>query len=312
MLGKKMYKTVAGVVAAAWVVFLSVEARADTHFASLDGSDQYPYLTPETAARSIQAAVDAAEPGDTVEVLAGEYVEQVQLKERLCLRGAGPGLTTIQSPFPPAGYAIQGAQDARIQGPSVTRNEFQRNCGAIFLPSAPNQVVDNCAVSGPFGSGISCEGPVVGAPSVIVHSSVCGASVGVFCGGFAVLDRCTLEGNEWGAWTGYADVLISGCNFVGNTIGIRASYTDLTVEYTRFIGGEAAIGQDEDYFVHLTMVTSLISGAESAFRLYDSGELTLLNCTLSDNDVAFDTSMETVELVNCIVWGNKTLLDTGF
>jgi hypothetical protein len=309
MLGKKMRKTVAGVVAAAWVVFLSVEARADTHFVSLDGSDEYPYLTPETAARSIQAAVDAAEPGDTVEVLAGEYLEQVRLKERLCLRGAGPGLTTIQSLFPPAGYAIQGAQDARIQDLSVTRNEFQRNCGGIFLPSAPNQVVDNCAVSGPFGSGISCDGPVLGAPSVIVRSSVSGAGVGVGCWGFAVLDRCTFEGNSVGAETWDADVVISGCDFVRNTVGIDPVYTDLTVESTRFMGGEAAISQDEaGYFVHLTMVTSLISGAKTAFKLIDRGQLTLVNCTLSDNDIVFDIQMETAELVNCIVWGNAALM----
>ena len=90
-IGLSISVSAAAVVAAAWVVFLSVRACPDTHFVSLDGSDEYPYLTPETAGRSIRAAVDAAEPGDTVEVLAGEYLEQVRLKERLCLRGGGTG-----------------------------------------------------------------------------------------------------------------------------------------------------------------------------------------------------------------------------
>ena len=50
---------------------------ADYHYAGHEGTNQYPYTSWETAADSIQNAVDASSPHDTVYIGAGEWIEEV-------------------------------------------------------------------------------------------------------------------------------------------------------------------------------------------------------------------------------------------
>ena len=54
-----------------------VLARADYHYASHEGSNEYPYTSWATAADSIQKAVDAADPGDTLYIGAGDWYQYV-------------------------------------------------------------------------------------------------------------------------------------------------------------------------------------------------------------------------------------------
>ena len=68
---------------------------------------------------SVQAAVDAANPGDVLAVRAGTYVEQVVVDRPLTLVGAGPGETVIESP---ESLAVSYDRPDRIGGGTATQS----------------------------------------------------------------------------------------------------------------------------------------------------------------------------------------------
>ena len=60
---------------------------------------------------TVQEAVDAAAPGDTVDVAAGSYEEQVVIAKDLLLRGAGAGSTVLLSPVSLTAFFNSGSDD---------------------------------------------------------------------------------------------------------------------------------------------------------------------------------------------------------
>src|SRR5262245_14677973 len=89
------------------LVAASAHAQCGPRFVATGGSDaSNNCLTQATPCLTIQHAVDedaapAVCSGDTVNVAAGVYTEQVTISTELNLVGAGAATTTIQVPPPP-------------------------------------------------------------------------------------------------------------------------------------------------------------------------------------------------------------------
>lgn len=293
------------------VLFPVGRGYADMHYVSPDGANEYPYLTPETAAVSIQTAVDAAQYDDTVNVGPGNYVESVTLKEGITLRGAGPAFTTIKRPRE-AYKVISCAEDVRVEDLSVVfgAEDDPPYSYGIHLDRAPNQVVDNCSISGRFTVAVYCPGPMLGAPAVIMRSTISGAERAVTCEPYCyhvIVDRCTIRDCETAAAAvSHGELFISRCVLVNNRYGLWFG-TDgrpAWVECTLIQGSEHAVSGGA---WPLTMTSCVIIRNEHAFRFF-GGDARFEHCTIAHNSAGFsDLRYPNIAMLNCIVWGNTEL-----
>lgn len=86
------------------------------------GNDVAGGDTPATAKKTIQAAVNAVNPGGTVVVADGTYVEDVNVNKSITLESAGPGLPVVSGPPGGDGATIRvGAAGVVIDGFAITR-----------------------------------------------------------------------------------------------------------------------------------------------------------------------------------------------
>ena len=116
-----------------FAIFFFSSARADYHYVSHDGSNEYPYISWETAANLIQDAVDAAEPGDTIYVGAGVWDQRVRVFDgNVALIGMGIGNTIIENYTEDYSFSIE-SDTVLVEG---------------FSFIADFRVQPSCAVSG--------------------------------------------------------------------------------------------------------------------------------------------------------------------
>jgi parallel beta-helix repeat protein len=175
---------------------------------------------------TIQAAVDAASPGDTIIVRDGTYIENVDVNKSLTIRSEnGAEVTIVQAANPNdpvfevrvnyvsiSGFTVKGATGTSgiylnsANYSEISNNKLSDNNWGIHLLAANNNKINNCTV---YGSerGIYLE-----------HSS------------HNVVENCTLqgpggeEGQSFGIWIEYeesTDNLIKNCTISGYTFGIH-------------------------------------------------------------------------------------------
>jgi hypothetical protein len=220
---------------------VQVVSNTYTHYvAAANSSPVWPYLSWATAAKDIQDAVDAAEPGTQVLVSNGIYTaggkvvygsmsnRVVDTKQVLLRSVNGPQVTVIHGQQVPGTMNGDGAvrcvylaDGALLSGFTLTNGAtraagdyIQEQSGGGVWCESPNVVVSNCVFTG--NSAVSGAGAYLGTMNrcTFTGNSATSAGAGVVSG---VLNNCKLVNNVE-SWAGAAYYCtLNNCTIVSNS-----------------------------------------------------------------------------------------------
>ncbi len=223
-------------------------------FVSPTGGDIYPYSTPFWAAHSIQDAVDASDPGDSIMVAEGTYSENVTAISSLHIMGGWNGAFTVRDPE---------TYESRIQrsGSCVSFMNLGTNyCGIEGMTLANGSgTALSMPTSGNYGGGVFAYNS---SPLVKDNTFVnCGtAAVLDFSGGGAIAcynGHVVVEDNEMIGCKGQAG---GGVYLYQATADIRGNRITGSYGNEEYIGMQGG-GGVYAYHGEFTMENNVISGS---------------------------------------------------
>lgn len=217
-----------------------------------------PYAT-------IQDAVDAAQPGDTVELGAWTFYEGVILRPGVSLRGAGPGDTVIDASGFPAAVTLE-ASDASEPSLSTLSMMTLRSGAAGVWGGVASVRLENMVICRVNGPGVRLDAGRLEAARVTVA-------------------RCQADGIDTGADGFVIDAIVFGCGGAGVsgrggelTVSWSDLYLNLLGNVAGAVSGEglmsvAAVFENEfadDYRVSAGDPTVDAGAPDSPFQLEPS------------------------------------------
>jgi len=206
-----------------------------------------PYGAPETAADSIQIALDYAAAHDIVFVLRGRYEEKLRIEKPVRLVGEGKDLCTLVNPDSSRHYdnlTVLFTSDAIVQGFTI-----MGGCKGVVL-DAPQPLLADCRICDAY-FGVECRS---GFPTILrchILNNGCSGITAEDPACPAILD-CLIAGNEAsGISCNYAAPgaipLISGCVIRENGGGIIVEGPWATVDRCLIVFNNSAIRLGMDY-----------------------------------------------------------------
>jgi len=251
-------------------LFFNSYLYAATNYVSKTGSNISPYDTWNKAARSIQLAVSAADPGNTVLVNDGTYtpVLAVEIVKEIIVKSVnGPEKTIVD------GGGNHRCFSLVITNPSLNIaviDGFKMTNGYLGAAYCVNATIQNCVVVGSYAN---------------LNAG------GLFVTGSKILN-CKIVGNNSGAWGG----------------GISASLNS-TIRNCLFSGNVAKGNGGGGYFYgaaveNCTFVNNYATNQAGGIYFGDSNNNTLINSIVWGNNSDGETNniagTITTNIYNCI------------
>ena len=289
---------------------------------------------------TIQAGIDAASPGDTVQVAASTYYENITMKSGVVIQGAGQGLSIIDGGESGSVVTANGVNSAaKLDGFTITKDKAIQGGGMYSLNSSPT--VSNCSflnnsasivIGAGGGGGMYNESS---SPSVTNCTFSGNDASGAYGGGMynvsssPTVTDCTFSGNTsylhgGGMANDNSSPTVSNCTFSGNDAGglgggmFNNSNSSPTVSKCSFSNNEAGDGgggmcnfQSSPAVVNCLFYNNGITRSETErygrqMANYVSSSPTLTNCTFFLNNNNFYTiynDNSSPIVTNCIMGG---------
>lgn len=262
-----------------------------------------PYSSWTTAATNIQAAIDAAQPGELVLVTNGVYASGGKVKGGdLTNRVALDKALMVVSVNGPAATMIQGAWSPTTNGPLAVRCAWLTNGATLSgfticygatrsLTVSPDQQMNGGGVWG-------------NSTNAIVSNCVIATNAAAYGGGGAyqvTLRHCTLVGNSC-LGTGSPGLLVANSGEGGGADFCVLSNCVLTANFANSTGGGASTS---------TLKNCALTGNLGVLNGGGAYRGTLINCTVVANSVGVPSwpngsggGVASAALTNCIVLRN--------
>ena len=270
------------------ILFGVIPARGQTTW-NVPGVGSNTCTPTNPSCNTIQAAVNAASDGDTINIAAGTYQENVNIfEETLTLQGAGVDNTIVDGVQ--NGDPVFEISCATVTLEDMTITNGMSTIGGGISSFSSTVAVNNCTISN----------------NMVVGSGIfTGDGGGIFIDSESAMDvsNSTISSNMGDVGGGI------------NNDGGRLTITDTTISSNGALGkggGILNVGT-------MTITCSTISGnsASSGGGILNEGTMTITNSTISENSSfeggggIFNDDSSTVNILNCTLSGNTTLTGSG-
>ena len=290
-------------------VIVHVAVQAVYYVSAASTNPVPPYFSWATAARTIQAAVDAAPPGTTVLVSNGIYASggravfgsitnRVAVEKPLTLRSVnGPQVTFIK------GYQVSGSTngDGAIRCAYLTSGGLLS--GFTLTNGATTQVYDISAV----GGGVYCDSAANTVSNCVLMGNSAYLNGGAAYGG--TLNNCLLAGNSAQAGGGANNSTLNHCVLTGNSADYGGGTAYCTLRDCTLSNGLASYTGGGTYSSTLNNCTVVQNmGGGGGGGVSDSA---LTNCTVTGNSAYYGGGASGSTMDNCRLAGNSAATGGG-
>lgn len=182
------------------LITASATAYADYHYASHDGSDEYPYTSWETGAHLIQDAIDATNPHDTLYIGAGEWFEAAAVEDHDSIAIIGMGIDSTFC-YADSNPVLTIDYECSVEG---IRFQSYSNWACLTGRYAAGISVKNCEFINSY-SGISASGGYTEITNCFFDSCTNSLRILLFVDSILISDNIILNSSDFG-------ILIQGTN----------------------------------------------------------------------------------------------------